>query len=129
MSTDLDDAGDRTWDQRKDERLRTEEPPWVRGMRVVDALMAAWDAAPKCEDCNQPCDAVDYRDFDGHGPKCPSGDPSCTLRVCDAQADHTTCETEDDRATRDAVEREQALREQAAEWAADDPIHPYEQEA
>lgn len=166
MSTDLDDPGDRLWDQLKDERddwgvspagharvfmdpirmqgtkYRLPGEPWCSNPECIcnaaDPVACEEYLGPeggvwkcprcgavesehvRCTDCGEPCDAVDYRDHDeGHGPQCPHDDPACELRVCE---DHDRCETDTDRYTREQEARDEALREQAAEWRAEDPI-------
>lgn len=129
MSTMWDERIDPLFDRRRDERVLPRE---IR-QTITDADgrcdtpgCACGGRRPLCEGCGEPCDPQDWADFDGHGPQCPSGDPACELRVCDPRNDdpahHVGCETQADRDTRDAVAREQALREQAAEWRAEDGL-------
>ncbi|GAB2906906.1 hypothetical protein GCM10027047_01450 [Rhodococcus aerolatus] len=111
MSTDLDDPGDRLWDQLKDEAAERnwESYDWAWQVAGAPRLVEVY----RCTDCGEPCDAVDYRDHDeGHSPQCPHDDPACELRVCE---DHDGCETDTDRYTREQEARDEALRDEAAD--------------
>ena len=131
------------WDERTDpvtEQWRDERAlyllatPWWLAREAAASTRLDRDAdgtwslpeANRCEGCGEPVSAQDWADFDGHGPQCPRGDPACELRVCDGvHADptsHTVCETQVERDTAAALARDEALREQWAEWHEEDGL-------
>ncbi|GAC1377750.1 MAG: hypothetical protein NVSMB4_07320 [Acidimicrobiales bacterium] len=120
MSAAWDDNIDAATERARDERLLAS---LSRGLadsaagRVTDlGSFAKYAVSNRCDGCGQECDVADYVWQDGHGPDCPHGDLGCDLRVCDPRnddpANHSACETQADRDSREAREWAEALRDE-----------------
>lgn len=133
MSTDLDDAGDRAVDRRKDERAAFVTPALVAGIpwwmaREAPASVRldrdeTWTVpeAVRCQRklCGRVLPPEVAEVSDECFPDCPEGDENCDIPAC-SDASHAGCETDTDRYTREREADELAAREQRTDWEIDE---------